>query len=182
MFNISSNKMSFNLLDNLAGLYKGYVEHVFAKMGHLMKTGRIQIDKTTTNLTITCRSKFKPELTHKFSIKEITPFFNEKKVSIQLDDGRMEERVAFKRSVDDDYWIFSKWLGGMSQTITAYQLKFIDQKLNAFRVQQYNTSNPSKITYFLEISHLEKKEPETVIDTPVTPKPIVSGLKTDWDF
>lgn len=177
--------MALTLFDNLPGFYKGNVEHVFANLGRLMKTGYVHINKDTTSLSITCGSRFKSETTEKFPIEEITPFFNEKKVSIQLEDGRTEERVAFRKSRDDSYGFYNKWLGGWSQTITAYQLKFIDQKLIAFRVQQYNTNDPSKINYFLEISHLKKWEPEIIEDEPKSTesaKSSTSGLKTDWDF
>lgn len=195
--------MTSILLDNLAGMYKGNVEHVFANLGYLKKTGYVHIKTEATSLSISCGSLFKRKLTEKFPMKGIAPFFNEKKEIIKLKDGRTEERVAFINRKDDD-WLFP-WLRGLTQTVTAYQLKFLDSKLNAFRVQQYNTLCPSELNYFLEVSNLIKEIPKPV--DPVKPpepkkesKPLEpakpkkeskplniitlakSPLKTDWDF
>jgi hypothetical protein len=148
---------NINLLDNFPGQYKGNVENQFLNVGMLVKTGCVDVTSTSFNkLTITTQSAFKEVLSNTFDMKELRPFFNEKKKVIILENDITEERVAFERYVDDDYGFFNKWLGGMSATKTAYQLKFRNGQLFSMRVQQYNTAKPDKLTYLLEISNIKK--------------------------
>jgi hypothetical protein len=171
------------LLDNFPGEYKGNVEKQFLNMGQLIKSGQINIDQDLNNkLTITTQSAFKEALSNTFTLNELLPFFNEKKQTVTLDDGIVEERVAFERYVDDDYGFFNKWLRGLSSTCTAYQLKFRDGILFSIRVQQYNTSTPDKLNYFLEISNI-KKIIEVFDDTHENKKIEKTPAKiTDWEF
>ena len=128
------------------------------------------------------QSAFKEALSNTFSLKELQPFFNEKKQIVTSNDGIMEERVAFEKVVDDDYGFFDKWFGGLTSTCIAYQFKFRDGTLFSMRVQQYNTIKPDFLTYLLEISNIEKivekfdvHENNKKIEKP--PAKI-----TDWDF
>lgn len=173
--------MESDLLSTIAGSYKGNVSGTFLNLGQLAKTGCIYIAYTgINNLTISSSSLLKKELSTTFPVDELKPFFNEKKKTVMLEDKKIEEQVAFERNIDDDYGFFNKWLSGLTATRYAYQLKFHNGNLVSFRVQEYNTGNPSKLTHFLEISNIERIIESTADEEPK--KKLPPAKKTDWDF
>jgi len=204
MFNSMYCIMSFNLLTNLLGFYKGNV--VNSRVGWVAKTGHIEISSPDPNyLTIACESILNERLTTDFERKELIPYFEEKKTSVILKNGDQEDRVAFKQCKDDNYGLFNQWFKGATMTCVACQLKFINGKLNAARVQEYNTAARDKLTYLLELKNLSKLEQESKPEPnnkdmkyqplpkkepnnkdmkyqPLPKKEVKPAMKTDWDF
>jgi hypothetical protein len=174
-------------LKSLIGEYRGNVNHSFLGLGMLAKTGRLKVELDGhDNIRISSWSARVNKLEVSIARDKLEPFFGSKKKEIfELDNGRIEERVAFIHSVDDDYSFLNRWLGGLTATRYAYQLKFIDGILNAFRIQRYNTSSPKKLDYLLEVSYVEKiaaAENQDEQEHDEQEDNVPDAKKTDWNF
>lgn len=172
--------MESSLLNNFIGTYIGNVQGTAMNLGSLKKTGHVHVLEKGPYVNISCCSLLKDTISVSIERKKLEPFFDtKKKQMVTLDDGTMEERVSFIHSIDDKYGILDRWLGGLTSEMYAYQMKFRNGSLYAFRLQKYNTSDKSKIKYSIEISNIEK---EYIPPTPLKTEEKPSAMKTDWDF
>ena len=171
-------KMNTNsLLDRFSGHYYGNVQSsmlssTFAK---LFKTGGMSVEQTTSSVTISTWSTFTNQLKLTFSKTELQRFFP----VVQNE----EQRVSFQRVTDDSYGFLHKWLGGLTSTTVEYQLKFNSGELIAFRVQRWNSSQPEKLTYFLEVNKVKSVGvPKDEASFKTVPQPIPNQRRDDWNF
>ncbi len=162
---ISDTKTIF---DDLKGTYNGNVTGVLLNIGYLAKTGNIVIEKTSNNVTISCSSLLNYELTETFLITDIEKYFTFKNTNNKL----QEEHVSFQKYEDGSYSLFFDSMPGTKhQNVLAYQFKFCNGLLSAFRIQKYNTEFKEKLSYSLEITNIEK-----------TITVATDARKFDWNF
>lgn len=169
-----------SLLNCLAGSYTGNVQNATMNLGNIKKTGHIKITDNGSYVTISCYSLLKNNLKVTIPKRNLDPYFSTKMETFKLEDGSVEKRVSFIHSVDDSYGFLNRWLGGLTSEMYAFQMKFRNESLYAFRLQNYNTSDKSKIKYLIEISNIEKEQVHEPIKTIKHEKP--PAMKTDWDF
>ncbi len=154
------------IFDDLKGTYRGNVTGVLLNIGYLTKTGNITIESTNNNVTITCSSLLNNELTETFLISDIEKYFTFKNIN----NNTKEEHVAFQKYDDGSYSLFFDSMPGKKhQLVLAYQFKFYNGSLTAFRIQQYNTQFKEELLYSLEITNIEK-----II--------VNDARKFDWNF
>jgi len=169
-----------SLLNHLFGSYTGNVQNTAMNLGNVKKTGHIKIVEKGSYVNITCYSLLKKNMKVSIQKSKLEPYFDSKKQSVTLEDGSVEERVSFIHSVDDSYGFLNRWLGGLTSEIYAFQMKFRNGSLHAFRLQNYNSADKSKIKYFIEITNIEKEVQPEPVPTVRVEKP--AAMKTDWDF
>jgi hypothetical protein len=172
-------------LDSFFGEYKGNVKNSPLGVGRVAKTGRLKVVDLIQSVELTTWSKLKEEITLTIRKDNLMPYFSNKKEAIRLDNGQIEERVAFTHSIDDNYGFLNRWLGGLSATQYDYQFRFVDGVLSAFRVQRHNTSKPEHLTYLLEVGNVEKVIPEVIHDNSnhhQEAENTAPQRRTDWDF
>ena len=166
------------LLRNLSGKYKGNVTGTPMNVGLLKKTGNLDCIITDKKLEIISSSVCTKKLSRAFPIDDDLKQFFTTEVTTQIISDVEEKRVAFMQSVPTNYGFWNKWLGGMSATRYAYQLKFVDDLLIAIRIQSFHTSDIGRLLYFLEMINLEKiPEPPKI-----SAKPKIHAARTDWNF
>lgn len=173
-----------SILDNFVGSYRGNVRGTFLGVGNIAKTGHLDITQDGDTIKISCKSAFKEELVQTFSKKEIRQYFFEKATDAKLENGITETRVAFMFGKEDSYGIFDTWLGGLSQTVWAYQFKFQKGILKSCRIQQYNTEHKEKLLYLLELKKLKKQEiaDDNQDQDKEEPPMKFDERKSDWNF
>jgi len=166
---------------NLPGSYTGNVQNTAMHLGNIKKTGHIRVDDKGSYIKISCYSLLKRTAQVQIQKSALEPYFSSaKKQTVTLVDGSTEERVSFMHYIADDYGFLNRWLGGATSEVYAFQMKFRDGSLHAFRLQNYNTSDKSKIKYIIEITNIEKEVPLEPVQKAKEEKP--PAMKTDWEF
>lgn len=173
-----------SLFDHFPGKYKGNVNNTILGLGNWKKTGYLHVTKVPAKdggkemLELSTGSLTGFNLTIRTFADDLKPFFNNKE-TVFLDDEQIEEeRVSFKEYISDN-GLFSNWFGGTNTY--AYQFKFREGKLFAFRVQKFHSSTPNRIDFFLEVGNMESTEPQ-ISTAPRRPSPKKPACRYDWDF
>lgn len=168
------------LLHNFRGKYKGTVQnsgYFFINLyGYFAKAGFIDIKKEGNNIAINTKTMFGDEKCLLLNEKKLEKYFTN-----VTDTDINEKRVSFGHYSRVNYGFFDPWLGGLNYTMTTYQIKFRDDEIHAMRVQEYSTINPSKITYSIEISDIERIDGRKPDSNSNSSKNRIEK-KTDWNF
>lgn len=180
-----SNTLNNDALKPVYGSYIGNVQGAFLGIGKLMKTGHLDIEEKGQYVKFTSWSKFVPIQEVSISKKDLVQYFTTKKERVlnDVDENKdvVEERVSFIHRVDDSYGFLNRWLGGLTATYYAYQLKYINGELSSFRIQRWNSSNKEKVLYLLEVTNVQKMVEISETETE-TQKEKVDQRKSDWNF
>jgi hypothetical protein len=116
-------------------------------------------------------------ITYTYQIQELDPHFKNKQV-INLKNNIVEERVEFKKnnSNDSEDDPILRWFERLTSTYWTYQFKFRNEKLHAFRVQEYQKFLGLTI---IEISNITKLDPTEKIKNDNNNN---NNMKSDWNF
>jgi hypothetical protein len=165
----SSHAADMSLFDKCEGWYIGDISDSSLQDNNRPQHGGLKLNKHSGVLKISWYHEGNGKSKLLLPIKEeLIRFFNEEAEKITLEDGTIEERVAFQTH-NNKFYRFSKEkrFNQPLKEIWTYQFKFHNGRLVAFRMQEYNVTYKNDLLYIFELTKLKSKYNE---------------IKSDWDF
>jgi len=168
------------LFENLPGKYNAKIATITSGSTNKNDVGKtcLQIKFVGSRLLITCPTIINDEIKDNtvafyMDMEHVKKSFVNK-ISWTNDNGKTEDRIMWIHS--EIHNLHNRWRNKPFDTHSKFQFKFVDQTLNAVRIQQYVSTVLSSFSYYVELYKLEKEgqEKSTSLSTSI--------FRNDWNF